>query len=86
MEHRGRRFFNLIVDKDLQLRIMAYSIIYMICFTMVILCIVLYPLISDMIFSPDIEVQNIAARNFLVIAKKLFPRLSPSLYCLPFIN
>ena len=75
MEHRGRRFFNLIVDKDLQLRIMAYSIIYMICFTMVILCIVLYPLISDMIFSPDIEVQNIAARNFLVIAKKIVPAL-----------
>jgi methyl-accepting chemotaxis protein len=75
MEHSGRKFFNFIVDKDLQLRIMAYSIIYMICFTLVILCIVLYPLISDMIFSTDIEVQNIAARNFLAIGKKIVPAL-----------
>jgi methyl-accepting chemotaxis protein len=75
MEHSGRKFFNFIVDKDLQLRIMAYSIIYMICFTLVILCIVLYPLISDMFFSPDTEIQYIAARNFLTIGKKIVPAL-----------
>jgi methyl-accepting chemotaxis protein len=47
----------------------------MVCFTLVILSIVLYPLITDMLFSTDSEVKFVAARNFLAIAKKIVPAL-----------
>jgi methyl-accepting chemotaxis protein len=71
----NRRFLNFIVDNDLQLRIMAYSIIYLICAILVIIAIVLYPLINDMIFSSDLEIQYVAAQYFLIIAKKIVPAL-----------
>jgi signal transduction histidine kinase len=75
MKQNGRRFFNFIVDKDLQVRIMAYSIIYMICVTLVILGIVLFPLITDMIYSQELARQYAASQNFLFITKRIVPAL-----------
>jgi signal transduction histidine kinase len=75
MKQNGRRFFNLIVDKDLQVRIMAYSIIYMICVTLVILGIVLFPLITDMIYSQELARQYEASQSFLFITKRIVPAL-----------
>jgi methyl-accepting chemotaxis protein len=74
-QRNSRRFFNFIVDNDLQLRIMAYSIIYMICGTLVIIAVVSYPLINDMNFSNDLEIQYVAAQYFLIIAKRIVPAL-----------
>jgi signal transduction histidine kinase len=73
MKQNDRKFFNFIVDKELQLRIMAYSIIYMICVTLVIIGIVLYPLIADMTYSQELARQYAAAQNFLFIAKRIVP-------------
>lgn len=76
MEQNNRRkFSNILIDRDLQIRIMANSIIYMICVSLVIIAIILYPLINDMIFSQDLETQYTAAQHFLVIAQKVIPAL-----------
>lgn len=69
----NRRFFNFIMDKDLQLRIMANGIIYMICVAIITLGIVLLPIINDMGLSSDLEVQYRAAQNFLIIVKRIVP-------------
>jgi methyl-accepting chemotaxis protein len=74
METKYKRSIrHFLTDKDLQLHLLAQSLIYSIVVVIVAIGIVLYPLISDMVQSQDAERQYQAARALIALAKWLVP-------------
>jgi methyl-accepting chemotaxis protein len=70
-----RKWKNYIIDWDLQFRIIFHSLIYMFFVMLVTVCVILFPLIYDMAFSNNLDVQYNAAQTFLVLAKRLIPAI-----------
>jgi methyl-accepting chemotaxis protein len=67
-----RKLGNYIVDKELQIRIIAGSLIFMLAAVIVTLTIIMYPLFRDM-FSNDMDTQYRAAQTFLILVKRMVP-------------
>lgn len=67
-----RKLSNYIVDRELQIRIIAGSLIFMLAAIIVTLTIILYPLFRDM-FSSDLDTQYQAAQTFLILVKRIVP-------------
>lgn len=70
-----RKLKNYIVDWDLQIRMIAHSLIYMFIIAIVTVTLILYPIVCDMIFSEDLDIQYRAAQTFLMVVKRLVPAL-----------
>ncbi|TFG38483.1 MAG: methyl-accepting chemotaxis protein [Syntrophobacterales bacterium] len=68
-----RSFKNYLVKKDLQLRIVLNSSLYMILIVIVTAMVVLFPLITEMVFSENMEVQYQTAQIFLTLVTWLLP-------------
>jgi methyl-accepting chemotaxis protein len=68
-----RNVRNFLTDKDLQLHLLAQSLIYSIVVVIVAVGIVLYPLIRDMIQHQDMDRQYHAAQALIALAKWLVP-------------
>ena len=70
-----RRWINYIVDWDLQFRIISQSLIYMFFIVLITIGVILSPLIYDMVFSTNLDVQYQSAQTFLVLVKRLVPAI-----------
>jgi methyl-accepting chemotaxis protein len=68
-----RSFRNFLVSKDLQLRLLSQSFIYVCIMVLVSIGIILYPLIHDILFLDDLDHQYQAAQTFLSIVKWIIP-------------
>lgn len=68
-----RSIRNFLTDKDLQLHLLAQSLIYSLIVVIVAVGIVLYPLIRDMLSNEDIGRQYQAAQALITLAKWLVP-------------
>lgn len=69
----GRKLRNYFRYKDLQIRIIATSLIYMFLIILTTLGVILYPLVTDMFLSDDINTQYQAAQTFIVLMRRLVP-------------
>ena len=70
-----RKLHNYLVNKDLQLRLIRNNLFYLLICVIVTVSILLYPLIHDIIFLPDLEGQYRAAQTFLLLVKWLVPAI-----------
>ncbi|MCX5846387.1 MAG: methyl-accepting chemotaxis protein [Deltaproteobacteria bacterium] len=70
-----RKWTNYIVDWDLQFRIISQSLIYMFFIVLITVGVILSPLIYDMVFSTNLDVQYQSAQTFLVLVKRLIPAI-----------
>jgi len=70
-----RKWINYIVDWDLQFRIISQSLIYMFFIVLITVGVILSPLIYDMVFSINLDVQYQSAQTFLVLVKRLVPAI-----------
>ena len=70
-----RKLRNYLINKDLQLRLIRNNLFYMLLCVIVTVSILLYPLIHDMIFLPDLESQYHAAQTVLLLVKWLVPAI-----------
>ena len=70
-----RKLKNYIIDWDLQFRIISYSLIYMFFVALITMGVILFPLIYDMAFSNNLDVQYHSAQTFLILAKRLVPAI-----------
>jgi methyl-accepting chemotaxis protein len=68
-----RKLRNYLINKDLQLRLIRNNIFYVLLCVILTVSILLYPLIHDMIFLPDLESRYHAAQTFLLLVKWLVP-------------
>ncbi|MEI6609458.1 MAG: methyl-accepting chemotaxis protein [Deltaproteobacteria bacterium] len=70
-----RNLRNYLTNKDLQLRLIRNNLFYLLLCVIVTVGILLYPLIYDMMFLPDLESQYQAAQTFLLLVKWLVPAI-----------
>jgi methyl-accepting chemotaxis protein len=70
-----RKLRNYLINKDLQLRLIRNNLFYLLICVIVTVSILLYPLIHDMMFLPDLEGQYRAAQTFLLLVKWLVPAI-----------
>lgn len=70
-----RKLRNYLINKDLQFRLIRNNLFYLLICVIITVSILLYPLIHDMMFLPDIESQYRAAQTFLLLVKWLVPAI-----------
>ncbi len=70
-----RQFKNYLINKDLQLRVVFNTIIYMLLVIILTAGVVFSPLIGKMLFSDDIETQYRMAQTYLILIKWLLPAI-----------
>ena len=70
-----RKLRNYLINKDLQIRLIRNNLFYLLICVIVTVSILLYPLIHDMMFLPDLEGQYRAAQTFLLLVKWLIPAI-----------
>ncbi len=68
-----RKLKNLFIDKGLQSKVIVTSMMYMFLVLVVTICTILFPAISEMYTSTDLNVKYKAAQAFLLLAKNLLP-------------
>jgi methyl-accepting chemotaxis protein len=74
-KNNKRKFRNYLINKDLQLRVVFNTIIYMLLVILLTVGVVFSPLVGKMIFSDDIETQYRMAQTFLILTKWLLPAI-----------
>jgi len=70
-----RKINNYLINKDLQLCLIRNNLFYLLICVIVTVSILLYPLIHEMMFLPDLEGQYRAAQTFLLLVKWLVPAI-----------
>jgi methyl-accepting chemotaxis protein len=70
-----RKLRNYLINRDLQLRLIRNNLFYLLISVIVTVSILLYPLIHDMMFMPDLDSQYRAAQTFLLLIKWLIPAI-----------
>lgn len=70
-----RKLRNYLINKDLQLRLTRNNLFYLLICVIVTVTILLYPLVHDIMFSPDLDSQYHAAQTFLLLVKWLVPAI-----------
>lgn len=73
--HPRKSYINLTLNADLQFRIVAYGLIYMLVAILLTAVGTLAPLIYNMVFGIGLKVQYEAAQAFLAVTKVLMPAL-----------
>ena len=82
---RDRKLRNYFRYKDLQLRIIATSLIYMFLIILTTLSVIVYPLVTDMFLSDDMNIQYQAAQTFIVLMRRLVPAVV-SMFAVVFLH
>ena len=72
MYRKERKLRNYIIDRDLQFRVIAGSLIFMLLAVMTTLFVVLFPMVKGM-FAADLEMQYRSAQTFLLLVRRLIP-------------
>ena len=72
MYRKQRKLRNYIIDRDLQFRVIAGSLIFMLVAIMITLVVVLFPMVKGM-FATDLEMQYRSAQTFLLLIGRLIP-------------
>lgn len=72
MYRKQRKLRNYIIDRDLQFRVIAGSLIFMLAAVTITLVVVLFPMVKGM-FATDPEMQYRSAQTFLLLIKRLIP-------------
>ncbi len=80
-----RKLKNIFTHRDLQLRVILNSLVYLFLILLVTLMVTLSPSMYDMFLSQDLNVQYQAAQTFLVLIKRLVPGLI-GMFVLAFIH
>ena len=70
-----RKLHNYLINMDLQLRLIRNNLFYLLICVIVTVSILLYPLIHEMIFLPNLDGQYRAAQTFLLLVKWLVPAI-----------
>ncbi|MFH0812743.1 MAG: methyl-accepting chemotaxis protein [Pseudomonadota bacterium] len=68
-----RKWRNYLINQEIQLKIVLTNLVYMVIVIMISLAVLLSPLMHDMFFSNDLDVQYQAAQTFLTLVKRLVP-------------
>jgi methyl-accepting chemotaxis protein len=68
-----RKLKNYLINKEIQLKIVITNLVYMVIIIIITLAVLLWPLLNDMFFSNNLDVQYQAAQTFLTLVKRLFP-------------
>ena len=68
-----RRLRNYLINRHGQLSIAITTLLYMSIICVVTVIVALYPLMSDIFFSHDLDIQYRASQTFLVLINKLLP-------------
>ncbi|HPN10196.1 MAG TPA: hypothetical protein PLU95_12880, partial [Syntrophales bacterium] len=68
-----RKLKNYFVVRDLQIRLVAYGMIYMTVVVMITVAVVISPTIREMVWSDNLEVRYHAAQTFLILTKWIIP-------------
>ena len=70
-----RKLHNYLINMDLQLRLIRNNLFYLLICVIVTVSILLYPLIHEMMFLPNLDGQYRAAQTFLLLVKWLVPAI-----------
>lgn len=68
-----RKIANMLIDRGLQIKVILTGMIYMFLVLIVTLFVILFPTVSEMHTSHDLNVQYRAAQTFLILGQKLMP-------------
>lgn len=68
-----RRLRNFLIDRHVQLRIIAYGLIYVLSVAVVTVAVLLFPVVREMNWSDSMEVRYWAAQTFILIVTKVSP-------------
>ena len=68
-----RSLLNYLIDRDLQVRVIVYGLIYMVAVVTVVVVIMLIPVVREMDWSQSAEVRRHAALLFIFTAKRVVP-------------
>lgn len=68
-----RKLRNYLINKDVQLKIILTNLVYMLIIAIITLTVLLSPLLQNMFFSDNLDVQYQAAQTFLALMKRLIP-------------
>lgn len=79
MPENHRHWRNLLIKKDVQLKIAFTNILHIALITLLSISVVLSPLIYDIFYSADVETQYHAARSFVSLIGWLLPALGLTL-------
>jgi methyl-accepting chemotaxis protein len=71
----NRNFKNYLINREMQFQLICNHLTYLIIIVLVTVGIVLSPLIHDMMFVDDLDVQYSSAQTFLTLMKWLLPAL-----------
>lgn len=68
-----RKLKNYFVDRDLQIRVVAYGMIYMTVVVLITVAVILFPIAREMDWADNLEVRYYAAQTFIFLATKIIP-------------
>ena len=70
-----RELKNYLVNKHDQLRIALQTLIYMSLIVLITVAVILYPSMSDIFYSQDLNIQYRASQSFLLLLNRLVPTI-----------
>jgi methyl-accepting chemotaxis protein len=73
---RKRWFKQYIVDRDIQLRVIAYGLMYMLVVVVITVAVMMLPLISEMDWAENPDIQYYAAQTFLMLVQRVLPAIT----------
>ena len=68
-----RKLKNYFVDRDLQIRVVAYGMIYMTAVVLITVAVILFPIAREMDWADNLEVRYYAAQTFIFLTTKIIP-------------
>ncbi len=75
MEPTRRKLRNFLIHRQLQFKLIFTSALYMLIVCVITMGVVQFPLVYDMVFMSDINIQYRAAEVFLLVANRLIPAM-----------
>lgn len=72
---KDRKFRNYLINRDIQLRIISANLLYMAAVVLITMGVALSPLVMDIFFSTDLNVQYQSSQTFLALIQSLIPAL-----------
>ena len=70
-----RKLKNYLINKHDQLRIALQTLIYMSLIVLITVAVILYPSMSDIFYSQDLNIQYCASQSFLLLLNRLVPTM-----------
>lgn len=82
---KNRRLRNYLISNRIQMRVILLMLLHILLVLTVTLAVTLGPMVKEMLFSPDLEVQYQAAQHFLEMVKTLVPAVT-AIFFLVFLH